>query len=268
MSHRVPPLVIAVFVVLMLTSYLLIARLLGLPSNWFSFDVWQTIPLGKRVALNFGAFFVSLVGTLGAYAIMVDMNIGFGRPRTSVEMVERAVYLGQRALNSYLSLCKDMSAYKKGLLIEDLPSTVSPEEERLFFQNNQDLKLAEAYFKQAIAMEEQTPSKHHTYNIATGYNQLGAHYRFVRDWENATQYLNISLPLFDELRGSNPDNPNILGEMATTYYHLGQVYMMRYRESNDQDDRDLARRNFEKSIAIDRDLGRDYTEMTRLLQRL
>jgi tetratricopeptide (TPR) repeat protein len=239
---------------LYIASSFLIAKYLELPSNWYSREVLQTLPPSKILELTLGALFAALFGAYTVYRVMLEMNWGLPAPQTSVEALQMALIFGHKAQEEYLSSYrKSKSTVIVDALIEDLPLKVSSEKDSDFLKNNKHLNEAEKLFKQAIALEQYRDGTRQTYNVANGLNKLGYHYRFRRDWEKATDCLQECLEILEKLQREQPSNLAIPGEKTTAYFHLGQVFMARYRESNDFNDRKLAEDYLQKSIQIDKE---------------
>ena len=262
---RLPPLVIASIPVLIGLSYWLLADLLDLPPGWLSAEGWSALPLSQKIILNLGSWLLTFVGVAFIYSALVELNVGLPRPQTSFESIERATWLTRRVLHEYLTTYKKHSSSADGsVLIEDIPSTSSAEAEQQFLGNNQKLLEAEELYRRAIALEQQTPHVKQAYNLANAYNKLGYHYRFVRRWNDAIECLQKCITLLEHEESSTAG----LAEKATATFHLGLVHMARFRQSGDREDCELARRHFEASIEIDRSLGQDYTDTTKILGTL
>ena len=153
-------------------------------------------------------------------------------------------------------------------LTEDIASVVSPAEEQQFLRDHPDLQEAERLIRSAIAQEEQIPGVNSPYNVANGYNQLGQLYLSMRQWRSAIESIGRALRLLDELLAARPHDRDIVREISTAHFNLGEAYLSMSRSSLDSQHREKARQNYERSILLDCQIGMNSDRPQRRLKLL
>lgn len=105
-------------------------------------------------------------------------------------------------------------------------------------------------------------------NVANGYNQLGKYYLYVQNFDSAKGAIEDALRRLHSLQATRRSDESIEDEIATAYFHLGDIYATLYRKSGNELDREKARSHYQKSMSIDHIRGADCSDTALRIQSL
>jgi tetratricopeptide (TPR) repeat protein len=190
-------------------------------------------------------------------------------PQDAPDMVLKAKRLEGYALTQFLETCKEGGATAhSGILLEDRPSLVSRAEELRYLREDRAFEEIEILLLSAEeGIDESGP--YAGFNRANLCNKRGLLARFRGQWELAEQEIRTAIFLFESMTLSPSTDLAAMAfrEVGTAYYNLGDVYLARFRETNDPADRDRAQECYELSVDHDQK-GGGSTQLARERLRL
>jgi tetratricopeptide (TPR) repeat protein len=249
-----------------IASTFAVAAWLELPPGWFSVEGWLSLSSAQKLSWASGTFLLcAIITLLGVVVLRRAPRRSTGYP--SLDAVIEAVQLGERVGWRFMRECKGGRQPTTETLPEDIPSSVGLTEEQRWLDHNGDLDRIEVLLRSSIALEERTPGANQRFNIANAYSKLGYHYRFRRDWERAIDALREAIHRFTAI-GADAGDRQICYELATALFHLGEVYMARWRLGGADEDRTEAIRQLERSIQEDARWGNDDSLAQQRLRNL
>jgi len=244
-----------VTIVAVIGSALTMAACFHLPAGWFSLDVWRGVPTAQKYLWGLSTLVLS--GVITTFVLVVlgrAARASTGHP--SLDAVLEALELGHRVQHRFIWECKGGRGNTTDSLLEDIPSVLGPTEEQRWLDQNDDLDKVQSLLRRSIELEEGTPGPNQQFNIANAYNKLGYHYRFRRGWDRAITALGQAINRLTALAALQGDR-QVGRELATAFFHLGEVHMARWRLRGAAEDHREAVRCFERSVQEDAGWGND-----------
>ena len=192
-------------------------------------------------------------------AMLAGIPAGARNPQTIQAMVYKSRALEAYAVWRFFRECKGIIYDVKDMrLMEDVPSRVTRAEERKFLRESRALEEVEVLLKSVREFVEQNRDENSAFNIANSINSLGRLARVCGGWDDAIRHIEEAIGhLMPLTRTAHAAEARM--ELATAHFNLGEVYMARYREGGDPEDRGKAARNFRESRMYDRHAGADTT---------
>lgn len=190
--------------------------------------------------------------------ILKAVPTGCRYPTTLLKAVHKARFVQLFVSDRFLRECKglDPRGPEASLhLLEDMPSVGRPEDELEFLRNNRGVEEVEILLRGAIKASEESDDPHRHFNIANAYNSLGIIARFTREWQKAIRLIEEAMRRLEPLTSDTDDGQAAIQELGTAHFTLGDIYMARFRETNKDEYRSIALEHFDKSVALDQQLG-------------
>jgi tetratricopeptide (TPR) repeat protein len=174
--------------------------------------------------------------------------------RSLLNLIYRYRAIGQNQYEKYLRVCKGVSPGQiRGKLLEDIPSRVTPEEENKFLLQSRAYEEIGILLTGALEDVKRYTGKNVDYNTANCLNNLGKLARQQHRWGDAYLYLQEAIAILERC-------PEDAGELATSYYLLGETRMANYRLTSDGTHKDQAIKHLNQAIKIDRSIGRNSVD--------
>jgi tetratricopeptide (TPR) repeat protein len=202
-------------------------------------------------------------------AIFAAMPRSVRAPQSIKMMVVKAQCIQQNELRRFVRVCKGIDPDDAADdLLEDIPSHVARAEEIRFLRESRAFEEVEILLRSALEEVEHKDGATQAYNTANSYNKLGVLARLRCDWPEAERLIMKAITKLDALRENGCHDPQVLQELATAHYNLGEVWMARYRETGTEADRQQARSQLSKSVRLDREIGGDISRTVRRLESI
>src|ERR1035438_2326172 len=129
-------------------------------------------------------------------------------------------------------------------LLEDIPSRVSPAEEKSYLRQSRGLDEVQSIALSALELALETPGPQQSLNIANAHTKIGKCARFSWDWPTALQHLGKAIDLLTQIlaAGRMPLENQISAkrELADARFLRGEVQMARFRQTRSTLDHDNA----------------------------
>jgi len=186
-------------------------------------------------------------------------------------MLIKAHYILAWTMENYLRNCKQtVPDGHSSWLLEDIPSSVTPDEEEEYLRQSRGLDEVRGIALSALDLARETPGPQQTFNIANAHNKIGKCARFSRDWKTALEHLGAAVEQFTQMtNGITPESRRkVQQELADSHFLRGEVHMACYRQTASISDRDHAESDFRASMSLDEQLGQDSSVTEFRIQKL
>jgi len=185
-------------------------------------------------------------------------------------MLIKAHFIAAWTMENFLRDCKKATPDEQSTwLLEDIPSRVTPEEEKAYLRQSRGLDEVRGIAFSALDLAEQTSGPQQEFNIANAHNKIGKCARFSQDWQTALDHLGKAVEMFRQMSNGVNLPPGqlrqIQTELADAHFLRGEVHMARFRQTASISDCDNAKSDFSVSMLIDRELGQDSSETVQRL---
>jgi tetratricopeptide (TPR) repeat protein len=185
-------------------------------------------------------------------------------PRTDAQFVHKAKLLTDVAQARFLQRCKEPDGWTPGDLLEDIPSRVSREEELRFLHEDRMFEEVEILLRSVHG--QQRPGSNQEFNRINLINKKGLLHRLRGEWPEAHESLDAAIRLFERMNvAEQASDPQVLQELGTAYFNLGDVCLAQFRETHQEDHRKQAHYCFERSLSYDQQWGGDLSVVKRRL---
>lgn len=187
-------------------------------------------------------------------------------------MLLKAHYILAWTMQRYIRETKQSDPEScSGCLLEDVPSRLTPAEEKAYLRGARGLDEVRGIAKGALDLARETPGDNQAYNVANAHTKLGKCARFAQDYEAALDHLAQSIESLRGLASGALGASNVLDvkrELADAYFIRGDVHMARFRENNLETSKERALSDFRNSMDLDRELQQDSSETASRIRNL